>query len=229
MKKTILIAPFEGPLAAALAREARAAGWSVAIARGEPARAEPARPAPLPPEAQQAPEASDLVALPWNPASYISASALALGARNALGELDAAILLSEAESLRVDLVGARPGEVDTALQRAVLGPALLSRELVRGFEARRGGSLLLMERETAARPSGPAAGLAAGAFHGLGEGLFDAAREAAWKAFGVIDKGESPDEAARFAIRLLDDDKGGKSGRWLRFTGKAGLFGIFQQ
>jgi hypothetical protein len=213
VKKTILIAPYEGPFAAALAREALAGGWAVAVARTDQAGAPTAD---LP---------ADLVVLPWNPSSYISASALVLAAKNAFGELDAAVLLFEPERPGLDLVGGKPGEIENGLHRAAIGPALLSRELLRSFETRRAGGLVLVDRATEA--PGPAAGLAAGAFRGLGEGIFALASEAAWEAFGIQDKCENPADTARFALRLLEAKKGGKTGRWLRFTGKPGLFGIF--
>ena len=79
MKKTILIAPFDGTLAAALATEARAEGWSVALAL---ARGLSAAPAECP---------QDLVSISYEPRSYVSATSLAISARNAIGELDAVI------------------------------------------------------------------------------------------------------------------------------------------
>jgi hypothetical protein len=252
VSKTILIAPFDGPLAAALAREARSAGWSVVIARPDrgqpqggaanaPSRGKAAAPAPsqagtaAPADAYPAgdgqgegpAEGHGLTALTWNPPSFVSTSALFLAARNAVGELDAAVLISGAGSLRSDLVGSKPGEVEGMVLREALGPALFAREALRSFEARKAGALVLHDSDAEPGSTGPAAGLASGAFRGLGEGIFAASKEAAWEAFGVLDKGGNPDETARFILRLLDEKRGGKSGRWLRFAGKPGLFGMF--
>ena len=81
MKKTILIAPFDGPLAASLAAAASEAGWSVALALAH-------GPSTTPPEATQG-----VVTITYDPRSYVSASSLVLSAMNALGELDAAVLV----------------------------------------------------------------------------------------------------------------------------------------
>lgn len=246
MKKTILIAhsgeaptadaPYGGPLSSALVAEARAAGYAVALAlRAEPrAAAKPpakagaakdGRTREAEPEAAPADEVSVLA---WNPSSFVSASALALAAKNALGELEAAVILSEPVAIRADLLGGGPGEVETAIAEATLGPALLSRELARRFEARKSGALLLLCVEPPDdAPLGPAAALAAGAFRGLGEGLFAASAEAPYDVYGVADRGGSPAETARFVLRLLSEGKSGKAGRWLRFGGKAGIFGVF--
>lgn len=249
MKKTILIAhpgeapsadaPYGGPLAAALVAEARAAGWTVALALKADPRAAAAAPASKPPK-QAAPggEATEPAAsldgreeakvLAWNPASYVSACALALAAKNALGEIEAAIVLSEPAALGADLLADGPGKAETAIGEATLGPALLCRELARRFEARKSGALLLLGEEPPEdAPLGPVAALAAGAFRGLGEGLFAASAEAPYDVYGVADRGGLPAEAARFALRLLEEGKSGKSGRWLRYGGKAGIFGVF--
>jgi hypothetical protein len=233
VKKTILIAPFAGPLAAAIAKEARSAGYAVAIALPQAGTAQGAiaagQKAGAPESGQPETEgASDLASLAWNPASYISASALLLSARNALGgEIDAAVILSEAGSFRADLVGGKPGEVETVLDRVTVGPALLAREILRGFEARRQGTLVLVSPDPAEPQRAPIDALAAGAFRGLGDGIFALSESAAYEAFGVLDRSETVPETARFVIRLIDAKKNGKSGRWLRFTGKPGLFGIF--
>lgn len=218
MNKTILIAPFESAAARALAEEARNSGWTAVLARSsaQAARSEPGA------------ESAGTTILAWNPPSYISASALLLGAKNAVGELDAAIILEEPAAAKVDLLASAPGAIETALSASCLGPALLSRELVRYFEARKSGSLLLFAVEAPGEtPRGPAAALAAEAFRGLGEGLFAQGRAASWQAFGLQDASGLELESARFALRLLDEGKSGKSGRWLRFTGKPGIFGMF--
>lgn len=223
MKKTILIAPFAGSLSRALAEEARASGWTVVLARAGAQAPEAKSPAP-----ERGGEAAGTTVLAWNPPSYISASALLLAARNAVGELDAAILLEGGASAAVDLLSSPPGAVETALAESCLGPALLSRELVRHFESRKAGSLLLYAKEASAEaPQGPAAALSSAAFRGLGEGLFAQGRAASWQAFGVQDANGVEADGARFALRLLEEGKSGKSGRWLRFTGKAGIFGMF--
>ena len=236
MNKTILVAPFDGPYAASLVNEARAAGWRVVLAVPETGAAKPsAEAAPGRPAGPQ--EDSDLVTVAWNPASYVSTSALFLAARNAFGAgsagesgfagVDAAVLFSGAHGLRADLVGGKPGEIEACLQRETLGPAHLVRETLRVFEARKAGSIVFVCPEPEAGALGPAAALAAGAFKGLGDGVFAAAREAAWEAFGVLDKAGLPAETAKLVVKILEERKGGKSGRWLRFTGKTGIFGVF--
>jgi hypothetical protein len=215
VKKTILIAPFDGPLASALAAEAGAEGWSVALAlpRG-PASAAPAD------------QGQGVAAIPYDPRSYVSASSLVLSARNALGELDAAALVFDPAAARADFLSGKPGELSGLVEERCSGPLFLSRELVRRFEERRSGAILLVAPESPKDAAlGPAAAMATGAFEGLGSGLFAASVGAPWSAYGFRDSSGQSDRAARFALELLGEAKPAKAGRWLRFSGKSGIFG----
>jgi len=232
VSKTILVAPYEGPLAAALVSEARAAGWTVAIAVSGVAVSGVAGSAgPSEAPAGDAAAPSGVTAFVLTPGSFVSSTTLFMSVRNALGDPDVVAIVSGSAGGGsvggADLVGGKPGEVEAAIQRETLGPAMLAREALRCFGTKKAGRLVLLGAEPEGEAQGPAAALAAGAFRGLGDGIFAASKEAPWEAFGILDKGDSPSETARFVLRLLEDGRGGKSGRWLRFTGKPGLFGVF--
>jgi hypothetical protein len=221
VNKTILIAPFEGPLAAALAAEAANSGWSVALALSSANAAARAGASPAEPE----PGKARSVALKYDPRSFVSASALALSAENALGSLDAVVLVYDPAAARADFISAKPGELSLLVEERCSGPLFLAREIARRFEARRSGSMLLLAplspRDAAL---GPAAAMADGAFEGLGTGLFAAAAASSWSAYGLRDASGQADRAARFALELLSEPKPTKAGRWLRYSGKGGLF-----
>lgn len=221
MKKTILIAPFDGPLASALASEARSAGWSVALALAR---------GPGVPGAEAGAEAkgeAGSVTIAYEPRSFVSASALVIAAENALGPLDAAILVFDPAEAKADFLGAKPGELAALVEERCSGPLFLARELARRFESRRSGKLLLVSPESPRDAAlGPAAAMAEGAFEGLGEGLFAAAAaSSAWSAYGLRDASGQGERPARFALELLSEAKPTKAGRWLRYSGKSGIFG----
>jgi hypothetical protein len=225
VKKTILIAPFDGPLAAALASEASAAGWSVALALVRGRSAAPIeRPQGSPPE--DGGDRARATTLDYEPRSYVSASSLVLSARNALGELDAAILIFDPASAKADFLAGKPGELSGLVEERCSGPLYLSRELVRRFESRKAGSILFLAPESPRDAAlGPAAAMADGAFEGLAKGLFAASVGAPWSAYGIRDASGQPERTARYALELLEEAKAAKAGRWIRYTGKTGLFG----
>jgi len=218
VRKTILIAPFNGPVAAAVAAEARAAGWTLALALAREPKSEAKEPADR--------ESGDSFTLSYNPASFVSVSAMVHEARNALGEIDAAVLIADPAAVRADFTAGRPGELGAAVEEQCAGPLYLARELVRRFEAHKSGRIVLVAPE---RPRdaalGPLASLAAGAFEGLGEGLFTSAQGASWSAAGVLEASGLPEKAARFVLALLEEKRQNKTGRWIRYTGKGGIFG----
>jgi hypothetical protein len=217
VKKTILIAPFDGPLAAALASEASAAHWSVALALARGTEG----------AAAAASGEEGTAAIAYEPRSFVSASALVLAAENALGPLDAAILVFDPAEAKADFLGAKPGELAALVEERCSGPLFLARELARRFESRSSGRILLLAPESPRDAAlGPAAAMADGAFEGLGTGLFAAAAAtSAWSAYGLRDASGQADRLARFALELLSEPKPTKAGRWLRYSGKAGIFG----
>lgn len=227
--KNMIIAPGEGPAALAIAQAARNAGWRVISARKQGASGSPRAGA----SASTSPgdlEGGELI-LGWNPASYISAGALAINAVSA-GPIDALVIVSEPEGEGPSLFDGAPGSLAAGLEEASLGPVWIAREMIRRFESVKAGQLLAVSIEgfdETPRAPGEAAwpAFVRSAFRGFGEGLFDRARGAAWKAWGIADRGGKPEALAAFAIALLDEGKGAKSGRWLPFNGKSGLFGIF--
>ena len=222
----MIIAPFEGDFAAALAAAARGAGWKTALA----SRAGLHEAGPVPKDVGS----SDSAIRPWNPASYVSAGALALASASALGEADALVLVWDPATDDSSLFDGPPGRLGSSLEAAIEGPVYLAREMVRRFEARGAGRIVLISMEsTSSGGEGDAPGSAAfptlvsAAFRGLGEGLFARARGARWSAWGIADRGGKPEAAIDFALRLLDEPKTSKAGRWLPFGGKAGIFGVF--
>jgi len=235
VKKTILIAPFEGPLASAVAGAARGAGWSTALATApRPSNGAGGKAAE---ESGGQPElgaggltgqggGADTAALPYDPASYVSASALLAATLAALGDIDAAVIVADRSAASPDFAAARAGELAAFVGARCAGPLYLARELARHFEARKSGKLLLLTSEPPRDAAlGPLSALAGGAFEGLGKGLFSAAEGSGWAAFGVVDATGEADRAARYALELLEDPRASKAGRWLRFTGKGGFFG----
>jgi hypothetical protein len=228
VRKTILIAPFEGPLAAALAEGAAAAGWRIALAtaRALAPQGEAARPLAAPaPEAPPSPAGA--VALSYDPRSCASAAALVVSATTALGgELGAAALIAGPASAKAAFPAGRPADIAQLVDERCAGPLYLAREVVRRFEAKGSGRILLFAQESPRdAEAGPAAAMAYGAFEGLGRGLFAAAAGAGWSAYGLRDSSGTPDRAARFALELLEESRPSKAGRWMRFSGKSGLFG----
>jgi len=226
VRKTILIAPFEGALAAALADRAAAAGWRIALALARKAAA-PGEGAPRASEAGAQAAPTGAATLAYDPRSCASAAALVISAATALGgDLGAAVIMAGTASAKADFPAGKPADIAQLVDERCAGPLYLAREIVRRFEDKGYGRILLFAQESPRdAEAGPAAALAYGAFEGLGRGLFASSAGGAWSAYGLRDSSGVPDRAARFALELLEESRPTKAGRWMRFSGKSGLFG----
>jgi NAD(P)-dependent dehydrogenase (short-subunit alcohol dehydrogenase family) len=230
VRKTILIAPFEGPLAAALAERASAAGWRtvLGLARRQPpqAAARSAETVARASDPPSAPTPAGAASIPYDPRSCASAAALVISAANALGDLGAAVIVAGPASAKADFPAGKPADIAQLVDERCAGPLYLAREIVRRFEDKGFGRILLFAQESPRdAEAGPAAAMSYGAFEGLGRGLFAASVGGAWSAYGLRDSSGAPDRAARFALELLEEPRPSKAGRWMRFSGKSGLFG----
>lgn len=213
-----MIAPFDGPLAAALAQAAGDSGWSVALALAGGDRPEAAGEAPA--------GGARSTCIRYDGRSFVSASALVLAAENAIGPLDAAVIVFDPAAPAADFIAAKPGELSLFVDERCSGPLFLARELARRFESRKAGRLMLVAPESPRDAAlGVTAALADGAFEGLGSGLFAAASASPWSAYGIRDASGQPERLARYALDILAEPKPAKAGRWLRYSGKGGLFG----
>jgi hypothetical protein len=211
----MLIAPFEGDFAEALAAAAHDAGWKVALASRSGGVD----------EGDGSASDSRGTLVPWNPASYVSAGALALTASSTLGEIDVLVLVCDPKTSETSLYDGSAGRLGTAFEAAVTGPLYLAREMIRRFETAKAGRLLLVSAE--AEQSTSWSTLVGAAFRGLGETAFARARGATWSAWGLAERSGKVEAAADFALRLLEEQKTAKSGRWLPYNGKSGIFGVF--
>ncbi len=234
MSKTILIAPFAGAHAAALAERAHAEGWRTALAgaRGVDGSSRSQKSASgIQKSAQDAEHSpvypSESAFIAYDPRSCASASALVLSAANALGgRIDAAVIMSDTISEKADFPAGKPADIAQLVDAHCAGPLYLARELVRRFEEQGFGRILLFSLESPRdAEAGPPTALIHGAFEGLGRGLFAASRGKAWSAYGLCDASAQPDRASRFALELLEEVRAARAGRWMRFSGKSGLFG----
>ncbi len=228
----MIIAPGEGASALVIADAARGAGWRVILARRTGVAERPASPKGVPPLSETNLASRDEEAIPdWNPASYVSAGALAIKA-SSLGPIDTLVLMSEPDEEGPSIFDGAPGSLAASLEEVTLGPIWLAREMIRRFETGKPGRILAVSVESPNEAPGvPGEGartaFVKSAFRGFGEALFNRAQNARWKAWGIADRSGKPEALAAFAIAILDEGKEAKSGRWLPFNGKSGLFGIF--
>lgn len=230
VKKTTIVAPYDDPLALAVAGEARVLGRSVAVLlpvstptreRKKVGRERPAEAAPEPGSA--VPEERPIA---WNPPSFVSARTAVLEASVRFGSVDEAVLvlsLGPAPGLT-----AKPSEIEKILQDRVLSFIWLVRELLTHFSARgtAGGSgrLILVLADRGQSPRDPVAAAAFGALSAFAASLAETPPDAPYDVWVVQDSCPQDDLAAQYLSRILQAPPERRPGRVLRFTGKNPLF-----
>lgn len=201
MKKTTLALPAESPYVDAFVSEARVSGRDVCVGSTRP-------------DAEGT--------LRWNPLSFASARTALVEAENALGgAMDELALFADPPADVGPFLDASPREIEASALSWAAGHAQLIREAMRRYEARRGGTVLLV---LLARPGrGPLGSMAAGALEGLAEGLL-ARQVPSCRFVFVRDESAQPDLLARFALKALAEPPR-DAGKALRHGGKGFLFG----
>jgi hypothetical protein len=211
VKKTTLIAPFDDPLALAIAGEARVQGRTVAaLLPGTGARK---------PAAPDAPEDRPIF---WNPPSYVSARAAVLEAVVRFGPLDEAVFV--AAPVAAPGLAAKPAELERFLHERVLAAFWLARELMSHFSERRRGRLVFVLADRGQSPREPAAAAAFGALEAFAASLTEGLQDAPYDIWTVRDSCPQDDLAAQYVSKLLDASGDRKAGHVLKYTGKVGIF-----
>ncbi len=224
MKKTTLIAPFDDPLARAVAAEARIFGRTVAPLLPGSGKAASDKRAP---EAADAGTGEPTVnPVPWNPPSYVSARAAVLEASLRFGAADEAVLVSS----RTPAPGlsARPAEIEQALHDRVLGIFWLVRELLSAFKERPAekgpGRLVLVLADRGREALGPVEAAAFGALEAFASSLAGTSGDTPYEVWSVQDSCPQDDLAAQYIAKLLEAGADRRAGRVVKFTGKGGIF-----
>lgn len=233
MKKTTLVAPYDEPLARAVAVEARVLGRSVAALlpgsgdsretrKGKRGESEEAGDRGAGPHGHAPEEAS----IPWNPPSFVSARSAVLDASVRFGSVDEAVLVVSPRP--APGLAAKPSELERVLQDRVLSVLWLAREILTHFTARGSsagpGRLILVLADRGQAPRDPVGAAAFGAVSAFAAALAESAPDAPYDVWAVQDSCPQDDLAAQYIRRILEAPPERRPGRALRFTGKNTLF-----
>jgi hypothetical protein len=235
MTRGILIVANESPVAAAVAAAARARVQTIAVAL-VPDRLGPAVKASHPSEGGPAPKASGPAkgadgAIPWNPASPVSARSLVVGAENRLGRIDEALLVCSPPPMRRRADELVPAQIDALVDDLVKGWFLAARELSLAFRARNAGTLALVLSEAGLGGSKDDVpdlfgSVVAASFRAFAQGLLSSSFRESYRVL-AFSSAEAGDDAgfAEFVFKTLDEGAKRDSGKWHKY-GKGGLFGL---
>jgi hypothetical protein len=220
VKKAILTAPGEHPLAALLAEEALAKGMEALKVLFSPrAKAEAG--------GVDLAKKDGIAQANYSPGSFVSARTVFIEALTVFESLEAAIFIySPSEAVRKALSGIDLDEIEEFADTSVKGEMLLVKEAAAYFAGRGRGSLVFVLPTANEEGAGLFDYVSKSVFKGLAQAAFDGSTELV-PAFGFQCQAEADRAFARFVLKTIEESPRKTAGRWLKYSGKGGLFGIF--
>jgi hypothetical protein len=211
VKKTTLIAPYDDPLALAIAGEAHILGRATAafLPGSEVKKTAPA-------------EAPEDLPIAWNPPSYVSARASVLEAVVRYGALDEAVLIAS-PGIAPGL-SAKPAELEKLFQDRVLSFFWLTREILARFSERGTGRLVFVLADRGQSQREPAAAAVFGAIVSFASSLAETSQDAPYNIWAVQDSCPQDDLAAQYISKILSAPDDRRGGRVIKYTGKSSIF-----
>jgi hypothetical protein len=224
MTRGILIVGNESPVLNAVAAAARRRVETIVVAAVPNKLGGPTTTAAQSPKSAEA-------ALPWTPASPVSARTLVIGAENRLGKIDEALLVCAPPSIRRRPDQLVPAEIDMLADDLIKGWFMAARELAVVFRTRKAGTLALALSEAGlggGKDDAPDlfGAAAAAAFRAFAQGLLAASFKEPYRILGFSASEAGDDDGfAEHIFKVLDENNKRDAGKWHKY-GKGGLFGL---
>ncbi len=163
-------------------------------------------------------------AVEWKPALPISARGVVQEVCNAFERIDEALVVCAPLAPAVPFHELPPATVEDAVDRAVKGLIYMSKELIGHFSRRGGGTLSFVLHQPERELSAPLDGALLGAFERLVDGLFELYANEPIMLRGFRSTGSEPGEFAEHVLAYLMEENPRGGGKWLRHSGRPGLF-----
>lgn len=214
MEQTFLIAGNQAKLNSDIAQEILSQGHRAFVTL-EPETESPSIPAGL---------ESNLHYVEWNRRSPISARFVLLQAINKEIDIDHAILLLTPRNVKEAIHELASAAVEEKVDFDIKGYLFLLKELINYFLKRKAGSISFVVQNTGPDVLPPCDALLQGSFYGLAESMFSFYENECFALRGVETRLSSNRQIAEYLIQLITENAPRSRGKWIKYTGKNGLF-----
>jgi NAD(P)-dependent dehydrogenase (short-subunit alcohol dehydrogenase family) len=161
---------------------------------------------------------------PWNRRSPLSARSVLLRAVNVLGTLDEAIIVYSSEDKFRPFHELTAAEMEAKIDADVKGYLFIMKEVLAHFMRQRRGTLSLVFQRPSESLGSPLEASSAAAFRSIGDELFAAYQNEPIFLRGFESASDQPREFSQFVMTAAQEKPERSRGKWLRYTGKSGLF-----
>ena len=167
---------------------------------------------------------SNLHYVEWNRRSPISARFVILQALNKQIEIDHAVLLFTPRNIKESIQEMSSATVEEKIDFDVKGYLFLLKELINYFLKRRAGSITFIMQNTGPDVLPPMDALIQGSFFNLAESMFSFYESEIFSMHGIETRLPANRQISEFAIQLILENSPRNRGKWIKYTGKNGLF-----
>lgn len=211
MKKTTLVAPFDEPLARAVAGETRLTGRSVAALLPQSKKAD-----------SPSPDAPAERPIPWNPSSYVSARSAVMETIVRFGGLDEAVFIAS-PGPAPDIAG-KAVDIERLVQERVLGTLWLVREILSKLSSQGSGRFIFVLAHRDQGIHSPVMAAAFGALEAFALSLVETTVDSPYEIWTLQNTCPQDDITAQYIRRILDSSSDRRGSRVIKFSGKTGIF-----
>jgi len=160
----------------------------------------------------------------WNRRSPLSARSVIIRAANELETIDEAIVVYQAHGGFQPLHELSAADIETGIDADIKGYLFLLREVLLHLNKQGSGILTLVFQHAPEQPGAPLEAGAAAVFRAIGNELFAAYHNEPILLRGFESTIDNPKEFAQFILTVGQDRPERTRGKWLKYTGKSGLF-----
>lgn len=169
-------------------------------------------------------EAEDQTIVQWNRRSPISARTLVLHGLTTLRSIDGAVLVYSVDRTKVPFHEQSAANFESRIDCELKGYLFLVRELLIHFVRGQNGSVDFVLHDPSEHLVDPVAAASAGAFRSMVQSLFVLYQNEPVLLRGFSSESERTEDFASFIWATIEEKGDRASGRWNRFSGRAGLF-----
>lgn len=214
MESTILIAGNASRLNADMAHEALSKKYRVMMTT-EPGADLPPIPAGL---------EEGLQYVEWNRRSPISARFVVLQAQNQELDIDHAVLVYSPPNEKIMAAELSSAFIEEKLDFDCKGFVFLLKELLGYFAKRQKGSITFLLNNPGPDVLPPMESILEGAFMNLGESMFAYQGQGDLVLRGIQSRSNQNRQIAEFLIQTIQENHPKNRNKWIKYTGKSGLF-----
>ena len=160
----------------------------------------------------------------WNRRSPISARFVILQAMNKEINIDHAILIMTPRNIKEAIHEMASAAVEEKIDFDIKGYLFLLKEIINYFIKRKSGSITFIFQNTGADILPPMDALLQGSFYNLAESLFAFYENESFVLRGIETRLSSNRQISEFIIQLILENSSRNRGKWLKFSGKSGIF-----